>query len=63
MVHESWHAFVLNDLVIQGSLNKYGSNTSDTLGVMLNIKKNLLLVLSSVENLQKVKLKQNCLVS
>ena len=39
MVRESWHAFVLNDSVIQGSLNKYCSNTSETSGVKLNIKK------------------------
>ena len=34
-----------------------------TAGVKLNIKKKLLLVLSSVENLQKIKLKEFCYVS
>ena len=45
--------------VIQGSLNNHCSvNTLDTLGVKLNIKK--FFVLSLVENLQKVKLKECC---
>ena len=49
--------FVLNDSVIQGSLSNHSSNTTATSGVKLtcNVKKNLLLVVSSVENLQKVK--------
>ena len=47
--------------VIQGSLNNHCSiNTLDTLDVKLNIKKNSLLVLLLVENLQKVKLKECC---
>ena len=59
---ESWHVFVLSDSVLQGSLNNHCSNTLDTSGVQINIKKNLLpvLVLSSIENLQKVKLKEFC---
>ena len=36
----SWHVFVLNDSVIQGSLHNHCSNTPDTSGVKLNIKKN-----------------------
>ena len=63
-MHESWHVFVLNGSVVQGSLNDHCSNTPDTSGVKLNtcIKKNLFLVLSSVENLQKlhVTLKEFC---
>ena len=49
---------VLNDSVLQGSLSNHCSNTPDTSDVKLNIYKNSLLVLSSVENLQKVKLKE-----
>ena len=45
------------------SLNNQCSNTPDTSGEKPNIKKNSLLVLSSVENLQKVKLKEFCYVS
>ena len=41
---ESWQIFVLNDSVIQGSLNNQCSNTLDPSGVQINIKKNLLLV-------------------
>ena len=37
MVGESWHVFVLNDSVIQGSLNDHCSNTPDTSGVKLII--------------------------
>ena len=55
------HVFVMNDSVIQGSLNNHCSNTPDTSGVKLNMKKkNLLLALSLVENLQKVKQKEFC---
>ena len=49
---------VLNDSVLQGSLNDHCSNTPDSSDVKLNIQKNSLLVLSSVVNLQKVKLKE-----
>ena len=59
-MRESWHVFILNDSVIQDSLNDHCSNTPDTSGVKLNIKKNLFLVLSSEENLQKVTLKEFC---
>ena len=56
---ESWHVFVLNDSVIQGSLNNRFGHTPDSSGLKLKfVKKNLLLVLSSVENLRKVKLKE-----
>ena len=48
---ESWHVFVLKDSVIQGSLNYHCSNMLDPSDVQINIKKNLLLVLSLVENL------------
>ena len=51
---------LLNDSVLQGSLNNHCRNTLDTSGVQINIKKNSLLVLSLVENLQKVKLKEFC---
>ena len=55
-VRESWRVYS----VIQGSLNNHhcSINTLDTLDVKLNIKKNSLLVLLLVENLQKVKLKE-----
>ena len=56
----SWHVFVLNDSVLQGSLNNHCRNTLDTSGVQINIKKNSLFVLSLVENIQKVKLKEFC---
>ena len=59
-MHESWHVFILNDSVIQDSLKDHCRNTPDTSGVKLNIKKNLFLVLSSEENLQKVTLKEFC---
>ena len=36
---QSLHVFVLNDSVIQGSLNNHCSNTLDTPGVQINIKK------------------------
>ena len=36
-MHESWHVFVLNDSIIQGSLNGHCSNTPDTSGVKLNV--------------------------
>ena len=45
LVRESWHGFVLNDSVIQGSLNNHRSNTPDTSGVRRNIKKILFLVI------------------
>ena len=37
----SWHIFVLNDSVIQGSLNNHCSNTLDTSGAQINIKNNV----------------------
>ena len=57
-MRESWHAFVLDDSIIQGSLNGHCSNPPDTSGVKLNMKKNLFLVLLSEKNLQKVTLKE-----
>ena len=36
---QSLHVFVLNDSVIQGSLNNHCSNTLDTPGVQINFKK------------------------
>ena len=56
------HMRNLNDSVIQGSLNNHCSNTPDTSGVKLNIEENSLLdfTCTSVENLQKVKLKEFC---
>ena len=57
------YASQLNDSVIQGSLNNHSSNTLDTSGVKLDIKKNSFLDLSSVETVQKAKLKEFCWVS
>ena len=56
------HMHNLNDSVIQGSLNNHCSNTPDTSGVKLNIEENSLLdfTCTSVENLQKVKLREFC---
>ena len=51
MVRESWHVFLLNDSFIPGSWNNHCSNTPESL-----IYKKSLDVLSSVENLRKVKL-------
>ena len=38
-MRESWHVFILNDSVIQDFSNDHCSNTPDTSGVKLNIKK------------------------
>ena len=56
------HMHNLNDSVIQVSLNNHCSNTPDTSGVKLNIEENSLLdfTCTSVENLQKVKLREFC---
>ena len=61
-MRESWHIFIWNGSVVQGSLSDHlhVSNTPDTSGVNLNIKNNLFLVLSSVENLQKLTLEEFC---